>query len=97
MPYISVKNLRIFDVAHYEDRGRKKGTLLSMDIDGVKVYSIPLTRVVNPASCENAVAMFKTEDRQSLCAWLDPASKNASSFRKQAPAKLSSSVSWQPS
>ncbi|MBK4737309.1 hypothetical protein [Noviherbaspirillum pedocola] len=46
-----------------------------MDIDGVRVYSISLPRVVTPISCENTVAMFKTEDRQSICAWFDPASK----------------------
>jgi hypothetical protein len=70
-----IKELRIFDVAHVEDRGRKLSTLLSMDIDGVRVYSLPLPRVVKPASCQNTVAMFNTEDRRSICAWLDPVSK----------------------
>lgn len=71
-----VKELRIFDVAHVEDQGQKLNTLLSMDIDGVRVYSLQLPRVVRPASCQNTVAMFKTEDRRSICAWLDPVSKD---------------------
>ena len=70
-----VKKLRIFDVAHVEDSGQKLNTLLSMEVDGVRVYSLTLPHVVKPASCENTVAMFKTTDRRSICAWLDPISK----------------------
>jgi hypothetical protein len=75
MQVVPVHELRIFDVAHVEDRGRKLSTLLSMEIDGTRVYSISLDRVVNPVSCFETVAMFKNGDRRSIYAWLDPSSK----------------------
>lgn len=66
-----------------------------MDIDGVRVYSLSLPRVVNPASCENTVAMFKTDDRQSICAWLDPASKECFVLAETSPGAAFPSVTWQ--
>ena len=76
MHCLPVKELRIFDVAHVEDQRQKLNTLLSIDIDSVRVYSLQLPHVVKPASGQNTVAMFKTEDRRSICAWLDPVSKD---------------------
>lgn len=81
-----IKELRIFDVAHVEDRGQKLSTLLSMDIDGVHVYSLALPRVVKPASCRNTVAMFRTQDRRSICAWLDPVSRQCFIVSETTPA-----------
>ena len=75
MQVVPVHELRIFDVAYVEDRGRKLSTLLSMEIDGTRVYSISLDRVVNPVSCFDTVAIFKNDDRHSIYAWLDPTSK----------------------
>lgn len=47
---------------------------LSVDIDGTRVYSIYMSRVITPSSGQNAVGMFRSEDRQSLYAWIDPVS-----------------------
>lgn len=76
MQCIPIHKLRVFDVAHFEDRGRKLNTLLSLEIDGVRVYSLSMARVVTPSSCENTVGMFKSDDIRSIYAWLDPVSKD---------------------
>jgi hypothetical protein len=75
MQCLPINKLRVFDVAHVEDRGRKLNTLLSLEIDGVRVYSLSLARVATPSSGENTVGMFRSDDPHSIYAWLDPVSK----------------------
>jgi hypothetical protein len=76
MQCLPINKLRVFDVAHVEDRGRKLNTLLSLEIDGVRVYSLSLARVATPSSGENTVGMFRSDDPHSIYAWLDPVSKD---------------------
>ena len=66
MQCIAIHKLRVFDVAHFEDRGRKLNTLLSLEIDGVRVYSLSLAMVVTPSSCENTIGMFKSDEGDSV-------------------------------
>jgi hypothetical protein len=75
MKCIPIRQLRVFDVAHVEDGGRKLSTLLSLEIDGVRVYSLSLAPIVTPSSGDSTIGMFKSDDPQSIYAWLDPVSK----------------------
>lgn len=87
--YIDViHHLRVFDVAHYEDRGRKSGTLLSMEFDGVKIYSISLPRVLTPSSGKNTVGLFRSNDKHSLYAWIDPVSEECHIISETTPAGM---------
>jgi hypothetical protein len=85
MQCIPIHKLRVFDVAHVEDRGRKLKTLLSLEIDSVRVYSLSLARVVTPLSGENTVGMFKSDDPNSIYAWLDPVSKDCFIVSESSP------------
>jgi hypothetical protein len=49
--------------------------LLSLEIDGVRVYSLSLAPIVTPSSGDSTIGMFKSDDPQSIYAWLDPVSK----------------------
>lgn len=75
MKFRPINKLRVFDVAHVEDGGRKLSTLLSLEIDGVRVYSLSLAPIVTPSSGESTIGMFKSDDPQSIYAWLDPVSR----------------------
>jgi hypothetical protein len=83
-----IHKLRVFDVAHVEDRGRKLNTLLSLEIDGVRVYSLFLARVVTPSSGDKTVGMFKSDDPRSIYAWLDPVSQECFIVSESSPKEI---------
>jgi hypothetical protein len=73
MQIAPIHELAVFDVATIQGRGSQ--TLVSLTVDGETVYSKSIIGIRTANSGTNTVGAFNDESKFSICAWIDPVSK----------------------
>ncbi|WP_211474928.1 hypothetical protein [Collimonas humicola] len=69
MLFIRIDQIEVFDISR-----TKYGTEISLHVDGATIRSIWASKSAKPSSGIKTVGAFKNENKESLVAWIDPAS-----------------------
>ncbi|KAE8756104.1 hypothetical protein FSO04_30845 [Paraburkholderia madseniana] len=76
---IEARDLRIMPIADLDIYYRchtRDTTSLSIHIDGVTIYTLDVRGLIKPNSRTGTIGAFRSTDKRSLVAWIDPVSGN---------------------
>ena len=69
----NVKSFKVFDLVHWKGKGVH--TLVSLDLDGNRYYSILLDGIRQVSSGENVTVVFRDDKENTVLAWTDQKSQ----------------------
>jgi hypothetical protein len=69
----NIKSFKVFDLMHWKSEGVH--TLVSLDLDGRRFYSIVLDGIRDVPSSEDVTVAFQDDEENSVLAWTDQKSR----------------------
>lgn len=69
----NIKSFKVFDLVHWKSNGVH--TLVSLDLDGRRYYSIVLDGIRDVPSSEDVTVAFQDDEENSVLAWTDQKSR----------------------
>lgn len=69
----NIKSFKAFDLVHWKSKGVH--TLVSLDLDGRRYYSIVLDGIRDVSSSEDVTVAFEDDEENAVLAWKDQKSR----------------------